>query len=134
MRRAEPVDIRDVPVVEVRVPLLGLSLRAGRAVALVPEAYRVGGGGGAAHRRVDGVETLVVAVGGVGGVDSRVAEAVVLGDTHAAHLASVEGHRECRQVEAEAPLALRDAVDRGGDGAAHRHIGEARQPGARARL
>ena len=36
VRGAEPIDVRDVAVVEMRVPPRGLSLSAGRAVALIP--------------------------------------------------------------------------------------------------
>ena len=85
----------------------GLGPAAGRAVAFVAHTHRVGGGGGAADRGVDGVQALVVPLGGVTGVDGLVAEAVVLGSGKASLLTRVEGHGEARHEEAEAPLRRR---------------------------
>ena len=108
--------------------------RCARAVAFVAHTHRVGGGGGAADRGVDGVQALVVPLGGVTGVDGLVAEAVVLGSGKASLLTRVEGHGEARHEEAEAPLAQGAEVGGGDGGAAHGGVGEAHQEGACAGL
>ena len=134
MRRAEAVDVRDVAVVEMRVPLLRLRLRRRRAVTLVAESYFIGCRGRAAQRRVHGLRADVVAMRLVVAIDGGIAEAVVRGDARAAALLLVEHVAHAREVEAEAPLAHDEEVGGGDDRAGDREVGLAREEGAGAGL
>ena len=134
VRGAEPVHVRDMPLVEVRVATRGLGFGAGRAIALVPEAHCVGGAGGAAYRGVDGSWALIVTYSGVAGVDCAVAKVIMLGDKPATLLARGKGDGEAGHVEAKAPLAQGAEVGGGDDGATYCGVREAQQEGASAGL
>ena len=83
---------------------------------------------------VDGREGGIVAMGGVGGIEAMVAEALVLGDGNAALLERVVHVIERCKVEAEAVLARREEGIGGDDGARHCGVGQAEQPSSRAHL
>ena len=88
----------------------------------------------AGERTVDGREGGIVAMGGVGGIEAMVAEALVLGDGNAALLERVVHVVEGGKVEAEAVLARREEGVGGDDGARHCGVGQAEQPSSRAHL
>eukprot|EP00966_Prymnesium_polylepis_P004204 96380-Prymnesium_polylepis.1 len=71
MRRAHPVQVGDVAVVEARVgvPLLRLCLGRGCAIALVALAHGAGGRH-APECRMNGAQHGVVADGVIGGVEA----------------------------------------------------------------
>ena len=92
------------------------------------------GGFGGGEGGEDGVETVVVALGGVGGMEAGVSKAVGLGDDDATGGHGGERGGEAGEVESE--LALKDDGVHGGldDGAAEGGVGEARVEGASALL
>ena len=90
------------------VVALPLSLGGWGPVALVGQLDRANWQGvarDAGERTVDGREGGVVAMGGVGGIEAMVTEALVLGDGNTALLERVVHVVEGGKVEAEAVLA-----------------------------
>ena len=107
-RGAKADQVWDVSLVDVGVVALPLSLGGRGPVALVGQLDRANWQGvarDAGERTVDGCKCGVVAVGGVGGIEAMVAEALVLGDGNAALLERVVHVVEGGKVEAEAVLA-----------------------------
>ena len=85
-RGAKADQVRDVSLVDVGVVAPPLSLGGGGPVSLVGQLDRANWQGvarDAGERTVDGCKCGVVAVGGVGGIEAMVAEALVLGDGNA---------------------------------------------------
>ena len=95
-------------LVDVGVVAPPLSLGGGGPVSLVGQLDRANWQGvarDAGERTVDGRKGGVVAMGGVGGIEAMVAEALVLGDGDTALLERVVHVVEGGKVEAEAVLA-----------------------------
>ena len=73
-------------------------------------------------------------MGGISGIEAVVTKALVLGDSNASFLERVVHVIKGGKVEAEAALARTEEGVRGDDGARHRGVGWAEQPGSRAHL
>ena len=109
-RRAVPDEVRDVVLVQPRLPLEGVGLAARGAVAAVAEGQRAVGlvlGREGLEREEDGVEDGVVAPRLVVLVEGLVAEALVLGDAQSGRRALVQQRGEDGEVQARAALGCR---------------------------